>query len=84
MIPPMRQAIGQLQPGAVGVALSPVPIIAVILMLGTRRARSRGQRAEHALTSVKDLMAENDATIMFVLFLRYEDPRRRHRRFVNA
>jgi hypothetical protein len=28
-----------------------------------------GQRAEHALTSVKDWMAENNATIMFVLFL---------------
>jgi hypothetical protein len=29
----MGQAIGQLLPTAVGVALSPVPIIAVILML---------------------------------------------------
>jgi threonine/homoserine/homoserine lactone efflux protein len=29
-------------PSAVGVALSPVPIIAVILMLGTPRARSNG------------------------------------------
>jgi threonine/homoserine/homoserine lactone efflux protein len=33
------QAIGELLPSAVGVALSPVPIIAVILMLGTPRAR---------------------------------------------
>src|SRR4051812_9616731 len=38
----MGQAIGDLLPSAVGVALSPVPIIAVILMLGTRRARSNG------------------------------------------
>ena len=38
----MGQAIGDLLPSAVGVALSPVPIIAVILMLGTPRARSNG------------------------------------------
>jgi threonine/homoserine/homoserine lactone efflux protein len=38
----MWQAIGDLLPSAVGVALSPVPIIAVILMLGTPRARSNG------------------------------------------
>ena len=36
------QAIGNLLPSAVGVALSPVPIIAVILMLGTSRARTTG------------------------------------------
>ena len=38
----MGQAIGDLLPSAVGVALSPVPIIAVILILGTPRARSNG------------------------------------------
>jgi threonine/homoserine/homoserine lactone efflux protein len=38
----MGEAIGQLLPGAIGVALSPVPIIAVILMLSTRRARVTG------------------------------------------
>ena len=38
----MWQAIGELLPSAVGVALSPVPIIAVILMLGTPRAKSNG------------------------------------------
>lgn len=38
----MGQAIGDLLPSAIGVALSPVPIIAVILMLGTPRARSNG------------------------------------------
>jgi threonine/homoserine/homoserine lactone efflux protein len=36
----MGQAIGQVLSFAVGVALSPVPIIAVVLMLGTPRARS--------------------------------------------
>jgi threonine/homoserine/homoserine lactone efflux protein len=38
----LGQAIGDLLPSAVGVALSPVPIVAVILMLGTPRARSNG------------------------------------------
>ena len=38
----MGAAIGDLLPLAVGVALSPVPIIAVILMLGTPQARSNG------------------------------------------
>jgi threonine/homoserine/homoserine lactone efflux protein len=38
----LTQAIGDLLPAAVGVALSPVPIIAVILMLGTPKARSNG------------------------------------------
>jgi hypothetical protein len=38
----MGQAIGDLLPSAVGVALSPVPIIAVILMLFSARARVNG------------------------------------------
>ena len=38
----MWQAIGDLLPSAVGVALSPVPIIAVILILGTPKARTNG------------------------------------------
>ena len=38
----LGEAIGDLLPSAVGVALSPVPIVAVILMLGTPRARSTG------------------------------------------
>ena len=33
----MGEAIGTILPMAVSVALSPVPIIAVVLMLGTRR-----------------------------------------------
>jgi hypothetical protein len=36
------QAIGDLLPSALGVALSPVPIIAVILILGTPKASSNG------------------------------------------
>ncbi len=35
-------AIGDLLPSAVGVALSPIPIVAVVVMLGTLRARSNG------------------------------------------
>ena len=38
----MGQAIGQILPIAVGVALSPLPIIAVVLMLTTPRARTNG------------------------------------------
>lgn len=38
----IAQAIGDLLPSAVGVAVSPVPIIAVVLMLGTPRARVTG------------------------------------------
>ena len=38
----MGQAIGDLLPSAVGVAFSPIPIIAVILMLGTPRGRTNG------------------------------------------
>src|SRR4051812_46404599 len=38
----MGEAIGEALPFAVGVAASPVPIIGVVLMLGTRRARSNG------------------------------------------
>lgn len=38
----LTQAIGDLLPSAIGVALSPVPIIAVILMLGTPKARTNG------------------------------------------
>ena len=38
----MGEAIGDTLPLAIGVALSPVPIIAIVLMLGTPRARSNG------------------------------------------
>ncbi len=38
----MADAIGQVLSLGIGVALSPVPIIAVVLMLGTTRARGNG------------------------------------------
>ena len=38
----MADAIGQVLSLGVGVALSPVPIVAVVLMLGTPRARANG------------------------------------------
>jgi Sap, sulfolipid-1-addressing protein len=38
----MGNALGDILPMAIGVAISPVPIIAVILMLFTQRARSNG------------------------------------------
>lgn len=38
----MGQAIGDFLPSAVGVAISPLPIVAVVLMLVTRRGRANG------------------------------------------
>jgi threonine/homoserine/homoserine lactone efflux protein len=38
----MGQAIGQMLPAAVGVAISPLPIVAVVLMLVSRRGRANG------------------------------------------
>jgi threonine/homoserine/homoserine lactone efflux protein len=38
----MGQAIGQILPFAVGVAISPLPIIGVVLILATPRARANG------------------------------------------
>jgi threonine/homoserine/homoserine lactone efflux protein len=38
----LGEVIGELLPSAVGVALSPIPIVAVVLMLGTSRARTNG------------------------------------------
>jgi threonine/homoserine/homoserine lactone efflux protein len=38
----MGEAIGQILPLAIGVALSPIPIIAVVLMLSTPRGRANG------------------------------------------
>jgi threonine/homoserine/homoserine lactone efflux protein len=38
----MKEALGQILPLGIGVAISPVPIIAVVLMLATPRARANG------------------------------------------
>ena len=38
----MSEAIGQMLPSAVGVAISPIPIVAVVLMLVTARGRVNG------------------------------------------
>jgi threonine/homoserine/homoserine lactone efflux protein len=38
----MGQAIGDILPLAIGVAISPIPIIAIVLILGTPRARANG------------------------------------------
>lgn len=38
----MGEAIGQMLPAAVGVAISPMPIVAVVLMLVTARGRTNG------------------------------------------
>ena len=36
----MGEAIGQMLPFAVGIAISPIPIVAIVLMLGTQNAKS--------------------------------------------
>jgi threonine/homoserine/homoserine lactone efflux protein len=41
-LPVVGEAIGQILPLAVGVALSPIPIIAVVLMLGTPKGSANG------------------------------------------
>lgn len=38
----LSRAIGGLLPSAVAIALSPIPVVAVVLVLDTRRARSNG------------------------------------------
>ena len=38
----MGEAIGQMLPAALGVAISPLPIVAVVLMLVSRRGRANG------------------------------------------
>ena len=38
----MGEAIGQVLPFAVGVAISPMPIVAMVLMLITPKARANG------------------------------------------
>jgi threonine/homoserine/homoserine lactone efflux protein len=38
----MGEAIGQMLPAAVGVAISPLPIVAVVVMLVSRRGRANG------------------------------------------
>ena len=38
----MGDAIGEMLPSAIGVAISPVPIVAVVLMLVTERAKANG------------------------------------------
>ena len=38
----INEAIGQVLSFGVGVALSPVPIVTLVLMLGTSRARTNG------------------------------------------
>jgi hypothetical protein len=50
----MGEAIGKLLPFTVGVAVSPMPIVAVVLMLVTPRARCNGP-ASLVATSSKPL-----------------------------
>lgn len=57
------QLIGDLLPAAVGVALSPVPIVAVVLMLGTASARRNGPA--FALGWIVGLVAISTIVLLF-------------------
>jgi hypothetical protein len=76
------EAIGQMLPTAVGLAVSPIPIVAVVLMLFTPRARATigvggpvviyfayGKGASAPLKRLKDWMARNNGAVMSVLVL---------------
>jgi threonine/homoserine/homoserine lactone efflux protein len=63
-------AIGELLPAAVAVALSPIPIVAVILMLGTPKARTNGPA--FALGWIVGLVAVS--AIVLVLARGADDP----------
>jgi hypothetical protein len=72
----MGNTLGSILPMAMGFAISPVPMIAVIWMLFSKRARSNGpaylfagQSPEKTLTSWKAWLAANNATVMCVLLL---------------
>ncbi len=67
----MREAIGAILPFAVWVALSPVPIIAVVLMLAAPVGIyvAMGDRAREILGGLRDWMGRHNAAIMTVLLL---------------
>ena len=58
----LTEAIGDFLPAAVAVALSPIPIVAVVLVLGTPRARSNG--SAFALGWVAGLAAVSTVVVL--------------------
>jgi apolipoprotein N-acyltransferase len=70
----MGKAIGEILPLAIGVAISPLPIIAIVLMLGTILAPlviyfALGAKAAGILDGIKNWMGAHNAAIMAVLLL---------------
>ncbi len=66
----MGQAIGDVLPLAIGVAISPVPIIAIILMLGIASGDAASSSGEpRILDGMKTWMSDHNAAIMTVLLL---------------
>jgi hypothetical protein len=80
----MAQALGEVLPLAVAIAIFPVPIIAAVLLVGSEHGRTKGvvfvlapvaaalvlgERSRDALDGLRNWMARNNATIMTVLFL---------------
>ena len=68
----MWQAIGDLLPSAVGVALSPKVLIGVlflVLAVSQWRKRPRAGKAAGPLNSIKQFMSDHNAVIMMVVFV---------------
>ncbi len=60
----MNEAIGDLLPSALAVALSPIPIVAVVLVLGAPRARTAGP--SFALGWIAGLLAVSVVVLLLV------------------
>lgn len=60
----LNGAIGELLPSAVAVALSPIPVVAIVLVLGTPRARTSG--AAFALGWVAGLALLSTAVVLLL------------------
>jgi len=60
----LSDAIGGLLPSAFAVALSPIPIVAVVVVLGSRRARTAGPA--FALGWIAGLLAVSMVVVLLV------------------
>src|SRR5690349_2693097 len=60
----LSDAVGDLLPSALAVALSPIPIVAVVVVLGARRARTAGPA--FALGWIAGLLAVSVVVVLLV------------------
>ena len=63
----MGQAIGDFLPSAVGVAISPLPIVAVVLMLVTPRGRVNGPGSYVVFVAIATIGVAAPVVIAFAL-----------------